>query len=375
MKTPQLIVGTIVVAVAVGACNRPDTDEAARRAASEVRQAAARAGDQLADGWLTTKIQAQYFADEDVKGRFINVSADEGVVTLRGRVDSLEAREQAMQIAENTDGVRKVQDLLIVGPDRGAGPGQADASWITTQIQARYFADSVLDGRDIEVTANNGVVTLSGRVGSEREKEEAVAIARDIDGVTRVDDRLVVQDAGAVATTGAAAAADAASRVDDRRVTTSIQAKYFLDNALKNRRIEVDTRQGVVTLRGEIASDDERAQALLLARTTEEVDRVEDILTVNVALAAPAATTGSTTPPATPPVQLQDATLAKTVQSRLSADRRAQAGSIEVTAKDGVVLLSGTAPNAAAKQRALTIARETPGVVQVVDRITVRRVR
>jgi osmotically-inducible protein OsmY len=39
------------------------------------------------------------------------------------------------------------------------------------------------------------------------------------------------------------------------------------------------------------------------------------------------------------------------------------------------VLLEGTVPTTAAKQRALTIARETKGVLQVVDRLTVSRRR
>jgi len=44
---------------------------------------------------------------------------------------------------------------------------------------------------------------------------------------------------------------------------------------------------------------------------------------------------------------------------------------IEVTAKSGVVLLRGTVPTRAAKERALTVARGTDGVTQVVERIQV----
>jgi osmotically-inducible protein OsmY len=44
---------------------------------------------------------------------------------------------------------------------------------------------------------------------------------------------------------------------------------------------------------------------------------------------------------------------------------------IDVSVRSGVATLQGTAPNQAAKQRALTIAKQTAGVTQVVDRITV----
>ena len=383
MKTLQLI-GTGVVAMifAAGACNRIGTSENARRTAADAREAAGRAGDRFADSWLTTKIQAQYFADDDVKARFINVSSDNGVVTLRGRVDNENAHDQAVAIAKSTDGVRQLIDQLAVGP-ASAARGTSERNnpdWIATRIQARFFADPRISTRDITVTANNGSVTLSGRVASDREKEEVVAIARGVEGVTQVDDRLVVQPgAEAVATTGTPAtpASDLARRLDDARVTSSIQAKFFLDNNIKGRRIDVTTRQGVVTLRGDVASDNERGQALLLARTTEGVDRVEDDLTVNAGLGQSAAQAPTSSPAAQQPAvaPTQDAALTRAIESKMSADRQARDAKINVTAKDGVVLLEGTVASTAIKQRILSLARETKGVLQVVDRITVRRVR
>ncbi len=383
MKTPQLILSTILAIAVVPACNRAKTDETAERAAGEARQAAATASDRLADGWLATKIQAQYFADEDVKARFINVSADEGVVTLKGRVDTDAARAEAVSIARNTDGVRQVQDMLLVGAPANSDEAR-EAAWITTQIQARYFAESVINGGDIDVATNNGVVTLSGRVNSAAEKSDAVAVARSIDGVARVDDRLVVEPVPepTVATSGTLPSVNIPlAPIDDGRVSTSIQAKLFLDSTLKGRRIDVETRQGVVTLRGDVASDAERAQALLLARTTDGAQRVEDALTVNAALdqkaapASPAVQGTPAAPAASAPSQGQDAAIVTSVESRLAGDRQARTATIEVTVKDGVALLDGTAPNAAAKQRALTLARETQGVVQVVDRLRVARSR
>ena len=352
----------MIFALAVApACNRADTDEDARRAAAELRQAAGAAGEQLADSWLTTKIQAQYFADEDVKARYVKVNTRDGVVTLTGRVDNDRAHEQAVQIAKNTDGVTQVNDNLVVGAPSGSAPERLDAGWITTQLQSRFFADRGIDSREIEVRTDSGVVTLSGRVNTTQEKERALALARNVQGVTRVDDRLVVQPAGspeAVATTGASPA-DAGAAADSL-ATSRIQAKFFLDNSLKGRRIDVDTRQRVVTLRGEVASENERAQALVLARTTEGVDRVEDALT-------------TAAPTVTPAAQAADTALAESIKVAFTSDRLVKGASIEVTAKDGVVLLDGTAPTAAVKQRALSVARGTKGVMQVVDRITVRR--
>jgi osmotically-inducible protein OsmY len=54
----------------------------------------------------------------------------------------------------------------------------------------------------------------------------------------------------------------------------------------------------------------------------------------------------------------------------MSSDARLKGTAIEVSVTNGVVLMQGTAPNRASKQRALTIARQADGAVQVVDRIT-----
>jgi osmotically-inducible protein OsmY len=176
----------------------------------------------------------------------------------------------------------------------------------------------------------------------------------------------------AVATTGTLPAGGA---FDDASVTSRIQAKFFLDPGIKVRRIDVDTQRGIVTLRGDVASDNERAQALILARTTEGVERVEDALTVNAAIDAPsqgdtADTAASSDVPA--PSRADDEALTAALQSRFSEEASLKAATIAVTAKDGVVLIDGVAPTAAAKQRLIAIARDTAGVIQVIDRITVK---
>jgi osmotically-inducible protein OsmY len=172
----------------------------------------------------------------------------------------------------------------------------------------------------------------------------------------------------AVATTGTVPAEGV---LDDAGITSRIQARFFLDAGMKGRRIDVDTRSGVVTLRGDVASDNERAQALLLARTTEGVERVEDALTVNAAIDAAAATDASAPSDAPSPSSADDEALTSLVQSRLGEDASLKASTIAVTAKDGVVLLDGVAPTAAARQRAVSVAHVTDGVVQVIDRVTV----
>ncbi|WP_305804240.1 BON domain-containing protein [Stenotrophomonas sp. YIM B06876] len=60
-------------------------------------------------------------------------------------------------------------------------------SWITTKVKADLLATKHVSGTEIKVDTVNGVVTLSGSVGSEAERERAIGVAKKIKGVSRVE--------------------------------------------------------------------------------------------------------------------------------------------------------------------------------------------
>src|SRR4029079_14861749 len=173
MTKPRVLAGTAVLALVFGiACNRTQTHREAEQAAQQVKSAAAQAGEKIADGWLTTKIQAQFFADDDIKSRYINLSSRGGVVTLKGFVESDDARRQVLEIARNTDGVKEIDErkLLVGRPAtesfEGASPGPVPSPGATsgvvpapsssdptvvTMIQAKFFLDPAIKTRNIEV--------------------------------------------------------------------------------------------------------------------------------------------------------------------------------------------------------------------------------
>jgi hypothetical protein len=75
-----------------------------------------------------------------------------------------------------------------------------DDKTITTNIQAKLFSDPVLKTRDVRVDSRNGIVTLSGTVGTDLEKAATERIAAQEDGVKNVVNLLGVASAsGAVA--------------------------------------------------------------------------------------------------------------------------------------------------------------------------------
>jgi len=66
------------------------------------------------DAAITMKIQAKYADDDVVKGRNIDVDTVNGVVTLKGEVDTKRERDAAEQLARETSGVKRVIDELKV---------------------------------------------------------------------------------------------------------------------------------------------------------------------------------------------------------------------------------------------------------------------
>ncbi len=84
-----------------------------------------------------------------------------------------------------------------------------DDKAITSEIQAKLFADPVLKTRDIQVAADHGVVTLAGTVSTDLEKSAVERIASQTDGVKTVVDNLTVASAAVPAEQPAMAEAPA----------------------------------------------------------------------------------------------------------------------------------------------------------------------
>jgi osmotically-inducible protein OsmY len=75
----------------------------------------------------------------------------------------------------------------------GKTVGEAiDDTTITTRVKTAMLNDPTVGGLRVDVDTFKGVVTLSGRVKSQTERNQAVALARGVDGVTEVKDAMQV---------------------------------------------------------------------------------------------------------------------------------------------------------------------------------------
>ena len=92
-------------------------ERAAERAADKTASTTRKTGRAIDDGWIKSKIYAQYMADWNtvLNDSDIDVDVQNNNVTLNGTVKTAEAKAKAVSIAKATDGVKGVRDNLKVG--------------------------------------------------------------------------------------------------------------------------------------------------------------------------------------------------------------------------------------------------------------------
>lgn len=149
------------------------------------------------DATLTATVKSKLLWSSVTEALHIDVDTRDGVVTLKGRAQSPEAKELAGSLATNTDGVTTVNNLISISaadsiaakaqPQNLSPSEQLSDAWVTSKVKSSLIYSRTLDGLNIKVSTDNGVVSLDGIVANFAEKELAVEIARNIRGVKGVN--------------------------------------------------------------------------------------------------------------------------------------------------------------------------------------------
>ena len=103
------------------------TEEQAREERERAKANKETVGQSLDDAWIHTKIVAKLIGDTQTPERKINVDVVEGAVTLRGEIDTAEAKAEAERVAKETDGVKKVTNQLKVVPAKATNSNKPAA--------------------------------------------------------------------------------------------------------------------------------------------------------------------------------------------------------------------------------------------------------
>jgi len=144
----------------------------------------------VADSRLAVKINTALWSDLRFPGKLISVDTQDGVVTLRGKVDSEETKKTADDIIGRLEGVKEVRnELQIVPPERRAEVDARDQA-IARALDAKFKQDPQLQDAVIDARVDAGAVTLSGQVRNAAARSRAVELARAVPGVRSVRNEL-----------------------------------------------------------------------------------------------------------------------------------------------------------------------------------------
>jgi osmotically-inducible protein OsmY len=173
-----------------------------------VEQNAQYAESTIKDAWLDGKLETALLFNEHLNSFAIDTEVKNGVAYLRGSVESDIDRDLAGQIAESIEGVSKVKNDLAVDKAKATAARESDSrpessgfkadvmdATLTAEVKTELLINSNTQGMSINVDTEDGVVTLSGQVASEQEKELAGQIAANRDGTQSVRNMLTVEDA------------------------------------------------------------------------------------------------------------------------------------------------------------------------------------
>jgi hyperosmotically inducible protein len=141
---------------------------------------------------------------------------------------------------------------------------------ITADVKSKLVVDNENLAINVNVDTRGGVVTLTGVVGTQAEKEQAERIARNTEGVTRVINNITVETNGAYN-----AGEGAVIGASDLTILSKIKTRYVAEDVVG---VKIEVKDGVVTLKGDVESPQIRARAENIARATSGVKSVNNLI-------------------------------------------------------------------------------------------------
>lgn len=368
------------------------------------------------DNDILEAVETDLRLDDVVSADLLNVNVDAGVVTLSGKAFTLLGKRRGVRLVGSLKGVRAVVDDVEV-----MSAGRSDKQ-IFADVQAALRDDAVADADEVQVTVGQGRVTLGGTVDSYPEKRMAEATVAGVRGVAEIDNQITILaptvrpdkeikpeilrrfelnpylaeglidvrvKSGVVTLSGVVGSVnekllaswlgwvpgvqqvDASSlevnwwldrerRRDkftvlrnDIELQRAVEDGLLYDPRIRGMKVQVRVRRGAVSLLGEVSSLSAKHAAEDDALNTLGVRRVFNHLKVK------------------DPDWPGDLATTKRTREALARDAHLADFDLKASSHFGKMYLSGQVNTHFEKERADTVAANVPGVLQVVNRITV----
>ena len=205
---------------------------------------------------LERSVTDELYWDPKVDNAAIAVSADDGLVTLRGTVGSFRQKREATQDAERVFGVESVKNDLQV---RIMNQDRRDDADLRGDVLQALMLDSIVPST-IDAKIDDGMVTLTGTANWQFERDEAEFVAANVLGVVSVDDEIDLVPPSPTA----------------GDVQHSIKKAMERNAKLDADSVSVDSSNGTITLDGTVSSWADHDEAVSAAWAAPGVTNVKD---------------------------------------------------------------------------------------------------
>ncbi len=298
----------------------------------------------LSDSKITAAVDDALMFDQAVKAMRIDVSTNNGIVTLSGSTDNILAKDRAARLAQTVRGVRAVVNNVKV-----LSVPKTDME-IENNINDALIWDQATEALEVGVNVSAGRVTLTGTVDSWQEKQLVEKVAKGVSGVEAVTNSIVV---------------DYKQDRSDYEMKQEIAKRMNWDAYVDDAMISVDVSNGTAVLDGTVGSAAEKQRAI----TNAWVAGIEDVNAESLEVAKWARDQRFRKDKF---VNKQDSEVQQAVNDAFLYDPRVNMFNINVSCDAGIVTLSGIVDNLKAKRAAEMDAENTVGVWQVKNNIKVR---
>lgn len=176
----------------------------------------------------------------------------------------------ALVFVAGCDSPKPDVQLVVPAPATTSVGTKIDDGVVTAKVKSALLADPDVKSSDVKVETRNGEVMLSGFVNNMTQMDRALLVARGVQGVTDVANKMTLKD-------GAATVGNA---VDDTIITAKIKSALLADPNIKSVDIAVVTRKGEVQLSGFVDNQTQIDHASDLTRAVEGVKLVTNEMSI-----------------------------------------------------------------------------------------------
>jgi osmotically-inducible protein OsmY len=152
--------------------------------------------------------------------------------------------------------------------------------WHEGVIEGAFLFNRNLSALDIDVEVKGTTAVLNGYVDSATKKSLAEQVALGVEGITAVENKLIV-DANKALRNDAPSAGAVGPAVSDAAITAKVKSKLLANSEVSALKVNVDTKDKVVTLKGEVENDAKRDLVYYITRNTDGVRGVNNKLSVD----------------------------------------------------------------------------------------------